>query len=191
MDATRRELRDRRRAIDDAGRRAASSAVAVRAAPLLEGVRTLGAYAAVAGEIDPAPLIDAAWRHEVAVYLPRVTVGRSMVFAQWHAGGAAHLGAFGIPEPPAHASICSAARLDAVLVPLVAFDRRGTRLGTGAGFYDRAFAFRLNQARGTRPVLIGLAYSWQEVEHLEHRAWDVPLDVIVTDAEVIRPYAIA
>ena len=187
MDATRRELRDRRRAVDDAAQRAASATVAARAAPLLEGVHTLGAYAAVAGEIDPAPLIDAAWRHEVAVYLPRLTVGRSMVFAQWQPAPWGALGALGIPEPPPQAPVCAAARLDAVLVPLVAFDRSGTRLGTGAGFSDRAFAFRHTQARGTRPLLIGLAYTWQEASDLERRAWDVPLDVIVTDTEVIHP----
>jgi 5-formyltetrahydrofolate cyclo-ligase len=188
MDATRRELRARRRAVDAGTQQRASAAVAARAAPILEGARTLGAYAAVNGEIDPHPLIDAAWRRDVVVYLPRVTAGRSMVFGQWRPAPWGRTGAFGVPEPPLEAPIRAAGRLDAVLVPLVAFDRTGTRLGTGAGFYDRAFAFRLSQARGTRPLLVGLAYGWQEVPHLERRSWDVPLDVVVTDAEVIRPH---
>ena len=75
-------------------------------------------------------------------------------------------------------------RLDVVLVPLVAFDRRGTRLGHGAGYYDAAFAFR-HRSRRTRPVLVGLAHAFQEVDHIDEREWDVPLDVVVTDRAVI------
>ena len=91
-----------------------------------------------------------------------------------------------MPEPTADKPVRAPGRLGTVLVPLVAFDRRGTRLGTGAGFYDRAFAFRLDQPRGSAPVLIGLAYSWQELPAIERRPWDVPLDYIITEREVIR-----
>ena len=75
--------------------------------------------------------------------------------------------------------------LDIVLVPLLAFDRRGTRLGSGGGYYDRSFAFLHGQARPHRPLLVGVGYAFQEVESLPAAAWDVALDYIATDAELI------
>jgi 5-formyltetrahydrofolate cyclo-ligase len=187
VDALRRSLRAQRRALEPEARAAAAQAVADRATPLLAGVASLGAYVAVAGELDPAPVVDWAWHHAVAVFVPKLTAGHSMVFVPWAAGAERRRGPFGIPEPVVDTPVRAAGRLAAVLVPLVAFDRQGTRLGTGGGFYDRAFAFRHDQPRGSSPVLIGLAYAWQEVARLEAHPWDVPLDYIVTDNEVIRP----
>ena len=73
--------------------------------------------------------------------------------------------------------------MDLVLAPLVAFDRTGTRLGMGGGFYDRAFAFLRDPAyRGHRPVLLGLGYEFQQTAELVRQAWDVPLEAAVTEA---------
>lgn len=93
---------------------------------------------------------------------------------------------FGILEPAAIGAPMPAKQFDVVLVPLVAFDRAGNRLGMGAGFYDRAMAFRLNNPKTLRPLLVGLAHHFQEVNSLNAQAWDVPLDVILTDRELIR-----
>ena len=91
---------------------------------------------------------------------------------------------FGIPEPRFDARhVIDPRTLDMVLMPLVAFDFSGERLGSGAGYYDRAFAFA--RAR-RRPRLIGLAYRWQGVESLERAPWDVPMHAVVTDAGVLR-----
>ena len=76
-----------------------------------------------------------------------------------------------------------AASLDVVLLPLVGFDRQGHRLGTGGGFYDRTFAFR--QQSPAPPLLIGIAYTCQEVDSLEPAEWDVDLDWVVTEREAI------
>jgi 5-formyltetrahydrofolate cyclo-ligase len=186
MDSLRRSLRERRRALDGAERAATAAAVAAQVRPLLEAARTLGAYVAMGGEVDPSPVVEWAWERSVPVFVPKVMAGSAMVFAPLTRDGECRPGPFGVPEPVLSAPIQAAGRLSAVLVPLVAFDRRGTRLGTGAGFYDRAFAFRRNQPRGSAPLLVGLAYAWQEVENLERRTWDVPLDLIVTDREVIH-----
>lgn len=186
VDQLRHTIRGRRRALDAAERDAAARAIAERARPLLADTTALGAYVAVAGEADPAPIVAEAWKRGIAVFVPRITAGSSMVFGEWRPDAIATRGLYGVPEPPTDASIRPAARLDTVLVPLVAFDRSGTRLGTGAGFYDRAFAFRLKQPRGSRPVLVGIAYHWQEAPVLERRPWDVPLDAVVTDREVIH-----
>ncbi|HEX7097485.1 MAG TPA: 5-formyltetrahydrofolate cyclo-ligase [Acidimicrobiales bacterium] len=186
MEVLRRSMRDRRRALDEATRSHAARSVARLALPLLDGVRTLGAYVAVGGEVDPAPIIEVAWQRGITVFVPRITAGYSMVFGEWKRDAPKRPGRFGVPEPDYDAVVRPASRLDAVLVPLVAFDRAGTRLGTGAGFYDRAFAFRLGQPRGSRPILVGLAYRWQESAHLERRPWDVPLDYVVTDGELVH-----
>lgn len=186
VEQLRRTIRSRRHALDAAERDAASRAIAQRALPFLADIDALGAYVAVSGEVDPAPIVTAAWQRGIAVFVPRITAGRSMVFGAWRPGAVPARGLFGVPEPPTDAVIRAASRLDVVLVPLVAFDRTGTRLGTGAGFYDRAFAFRLTQPRGSRPMLVGLAYHWQEAPGLERRPWDVPLDAVVTDREVIH-----
>ena len=186
METVRRTLREQRRSLDPAARHAASVAACALVRPLLAAATSIGAYVAIAGELDPAPLVDWAWSRSVPVYVPKITAGRSMVFAPWDAGGGRQVGAFGVPEPTAEAPVRAAARLAAVLVPLVAFDRSGTRLGTGAGFYDRAFAFRHDQPRGSEPLLIGLGYSWQELATIDRQPWDVPLDYIVTESEVVR-----
>ncbi len=91
---------------------------------------------------------------------------------------------FGISEPRTIATPLYANQLTLILLPLVAFDRSGNRLGMGAGYYDRALQALKHQV-GTRPLLIGLAHSFQEVEKIDAQTWDVPLDAILTDLEYI------
>lgn len=71
--------------------------------------------------------------------------------------------------------------LDLVLVPLVGFDSRGQRLGMGAGFYDRHFAFLRHRMTWRRPLLVGLAFDVQRVDRLAEAAHDVPLWGVVTE----------
>ena len=86
---------------------------------------------------------------------------------------------FGIPEP-LQGKVCPPRVLSLVLLPLVAFDTGGNRLGMGKGYYDHTFAFlRCSQRR--RPVLLGLAHECQRVDALDTASWDVPLQAIVTD----------
>jgi 5-formyltetrahydrofolate cyclo-ligase len=85
----------------------------------------------------------------------------------------------GIPEP-ARKFTCKPFALSLVLLPLVAFDSEGNRLGMGKGYYDRTFAFLRRSVR-QRPALLGLAHECQKVDELEIAWWDVPLDGVVTD----------
>jgi 5-formyltetrahydrofolate cyclo-ligase len=91
----------------------------------------------------------------------------------------------GISEPEG-SRIIGARWLDVVFLPLVGFDSRGVRLGTGGGFYDRAFAFRHWRKVWHTPQLIGLAYSFQQVEHITSAAHDVLMDAVVTEKGVVR-----
>jgi 5-formyltetrahydrofolate cyclo-ligase len=98
-----------------------------------------------------------------------------------------HANRYGIPEPELpEAALIEPDAMDVVLVPLLAFDRHGMRLGTGGGYYDRSFAFLQQRERPTRPLLIGIGYAFQEVEMLVAEAWDVRLDFVATEAELIQ-----
>lgn len=91
----------------------------------------------------------------------------------------------GIDEPEGSATI-AARWLDLVFLPLLGFDRGGVRLGTGGGFYDRAFAFRQLRRVWHKPRLVGFGYAFQQVEHLTKAPHDVALDAVVTDEGFMR-----
>ena len=163
----------------------ASIAVARRVLdlPVVAAATRIAAYRAVRGELDADAGVQWAWNAGRRVYLPVTVPPRHMTFARWRQGDQFAKSRFGIDEPLPAARRVATTRLDVVLVPLVAFDRHGHRLGQGAGYYDATFSFRL-RARRTRPVLVGLAHAFQEVAHIDEREWDVPLDLVVTEHRV-------
>ncbi len=91
----------------------------------------------------------------------------------------------GIAEPQGSRTL-AARRLDLVFLPILGFDARGVRLGTGGGYYDRAFAFRRWRSAWHAPRLIGIAYSFQQVERITPAAHDVLLDAVVTERGVLQ-----
>src|SRR5262249_24852318 len=117
--------------------------------------------------------------------LPTITNHRArrIEFLRHDARVALRTNRHGIPEPdPRFARRIPARKLDLVLVPLVAFDAQGWRLGSGAGYYDRALRHLREGRHWRRPRLIGVGYEFQRVERLEPAPWDVPLDAILTPA---------
>ncbi|MCW5572815.1 MAG: 5-formyltetrahydrofolate cyclo-ligase [Steroidobacteraceae bacterium] len=182
-------LRERRRALDAAARTRLSRAIVrqlLRAlGPAARGARIAG-YAALPEEPDITPALDALLRRGAQIYLPRITSYRrhTMVFAA--AGGALRGNRHGIPEPASGSVVLRAQALDIVLAPLVGFDRHGTRLGMGGGYYDRAFAFRRRRHTPARPRLIGIAFACQQVDALPGAAHDVRLDAVITEHGLTR-----
>ena len=179
----RRDMKKRRRSMDvavalDHGERVARHLVGI---PEITQARNIGAYIAFGGELDPAPSLALL---TASTYLPLVGEDFSMAFKLSNLDYPMVANRYGIDEPPASAPSIAIDELDVVLVPLVAFDRRGARLGMGAGYYDRCFASRKSEA--PPPLLIGLAHGMQEVELIESQPWDVALDLIVTEDGVIR-----
>ena len=180
-DIVRIQMLERRMAQSPEAVRRASEVVVQRllALPELVGSLRIGAYLGVRGEVDPSAL-----RHvdRLEVALPVTTAGEPLRFVV--PAGPLEQGPYGIRQPGEGTEV-TPLELDVVVVPAVAVDRRGHRVGHGAGFYDRTFADRRKDT--PPPVLIGVCHSFQVVEHLDAKPWDVPLDLVVTEAGIIRP----
>ena len=185
---SRTSLRERRRRIPAAQREAAALDMCRRVfkQDFFAEARTIAFYSAIDGEIDPRPLLEAALRRDRRCYLPITPDNGPLLFAPVSETTAMKHNRWGIPEPPAE-NLLPPARFDLVLVPLVGFDTACNRLGMGKGFYDRTFAFKRGDAGG-RPYLAGLAYERQLVEAVSVAAHDVPLDAVVTERRIHRPF---
>ncbi len=178
-EALRRAGRRARLQIAPSARRRAARRAAIHARFLARRVqaRNIGAYIAYGSELDTQPLLTMLCEEpRTTLYLPRITRDRRMAFQQWF-GGPLRAGAFGIPSPVTGPR-CFAGALDLILLPLVAFDGAGSRLGAGAGYYDRYLA----QAPRHRPFICGYAFAAQEVDVIERAPWDIPLQGIVTES---------
>ena len=139
----------------------------------------IAGYAAVRGEVDPFPLMAALASNGHALCLPR-THDDILSFHAWKPGDPLVIGRMNIPEPDAKAK---ERRPDLVLVPLLAFDRHGYRLGYGGGYYDRY----LRQHRSRRNVsAVGIAYAGQQLDDIPFEDFDEKLDAVVTETQVIR-----
>ena len=104
-----------------------------------------------------------------------------MAFHRFDQSSALRRNRYGILEPTQRDQI-PVEQLDIVFAPLVAFDERGSRLGSGAGFYDRALRRRRRADRlWRRPRVIGVGYELQRVHELDPAPWDVPLDAVLTE----------
>ena len=183
--ALRKALRAARAALPQQERRA----VAARVARAIAGThwlvpgRRVGLYAAVGDELDTAPLLDLIRQRGCVPYFPRLESlrARRMHFAP--IGPRHRRNGFGILEPDT-TSRQSAAFLQIIFLPLVGFDARGNRLGMGAGFYDRALAFRRRRRCWRGPLLVGLAHDCQQAAAIEPSSTDIPLDAVVTGSGI-------
>jgi 5-formyltetrahydrofolate cyclo-ligase len=149
----------------------------------------IGFYLASDGEISPQPLIELALSMGKQCFLPVLHPVRHnrLWFARYRPDSRLVKNSYGIREPNIRLEPRVLANsLDLVLLPLVGFDPQGGRLGMGGGYYDRTFAFKLNNAFSHRqsPLLIGLAHELQKREKLELADWDIPLTAVATDQRV-------
>lgn len=185
-------MRDKRRALSADERREASLSLAEQLAAhrLFHLAQRIAFYLPNDGEIDLGYLMEYAWQQHKQCYLPVLGPrnGRRMWFLPYRSDTQLIPNRFGIPEP-AHSRrdrLFSPMSLDLVLMPLVAFDRTGNRVGMGGGFYDRTFGFRRYRRHWQRPWLLGTAYDFQQVDQVDSAAWDVPLDGIATERGIQR-----
>lgn len=183
--AIRQAMRRQRRALQAGERAAAGAAVAAALAslPHYSAAPVVLAYVDTDGELPTGDLLAAALAAGKRVYLPRLADGR-MIFAEHRLGSALRPGAFGIPEPTGDALQRDRLADALALVPLLAWDQAGGRVGRGGGHYDAAFT------GPSRPYgLVGLAYAFQQYPRVPRDPWDLRLDAVVTERGVQRCWA--
>lgn len=176
----------RRRQLSSEQQHQAAKSLA-RLTPLIKAVRKanhIALYLARDGEINPALLMAKLSRMGKLCYLPVLSQGKKLQFRRFRPVTRLIPNRLGIPEPRTGKLVC-ARELDVVLMPLVGFDQRGSRLGMGGGFYDRSFSFKSVRNRCRAPRLIGLAHQCQRVDHLPIEPWDIPVWSIATGQGLI------
>jgi 5-formyltetrahydrofolate cyclo-ligase len=179
--ALRRAALARRDALPPAERMAAALAIAERGLPVEVTPGTVvSGFSPLKSEISPLPLLRRLADAGASLALP-VVIGRGqpLVMRAWSFGAALVSGVWGIREPPAEAPELNP---DILIVPLLAFDRRGHRIGYGAGYYDMTIA----RLRAMKPVTaIGIAFGSQEIAAVPETPRDARLDLVLTERETI------
>jgi len=141
----------------------------------------IGLYAPVHNEVETAEVFaEALATSRVAIY-PAVR-GESLEFRRVLSLSMLRKGAFGIPEPPEACEVFAPGTADLLVVPGIAFDMSGRRIGYGKGYYDRT----LHSLEGTGK-LVGFCYDFQLVETIAGEPHDVTMDLLITETRVVRP----
>jgi 5-formyltetrahydrofolate cyclo-ligase len=183
-------MADRRAALSASARDASARRACARllALPVLAPGRAPGkvsAYVAIRGELDPAPALAAARAAGFAVVLPRIDTRWPPTLRFHEVAGEGDLcdGPHGLTEPRAACPEVPVEDIDVMLVPGLAYDAAGRRLGLGGGYYDAAC--RELRARRPAALIVGLGYDFQVVDACPAGDDDVPVDVVVTDERVL------
>jgi len=177
----RRAAIERRAAMPEDERDAAAETIAERKFPcaLASGTVVAG-FMPMKAEINPMPLMRRLSEDGAHLALPAVAGrGKPLIIRAWEFGDPLVAGVWGISEPsPELPEIAP----DILIVPLVAFDRTGHRIGYGAGYYDRTIL----ALRARKPIVaVGIAFALQEIPAVPARPSDARLDLVLTEHEVI------
>lgn len=146
-------------------------------------------FSSLSGEVETGRAISDLWDAGQKVLLPRMVSAGDLAFHEFPAGAELVRGPYGVLEPAASFPPVELALADVVVVPGLAFDRSGGRLGRGAGYYDRALAAA--RARAWResarpgPLAVGLGFGFQLVEGVPMEPADFRLDAVVTETEQV------
>lgn len=182
-------MRAKRMALSDQDRLVASANLKkhLQLHPQIKNAQNIAAYMAFNNEIDPMSWIKEIYQIKEC-YLPVINSPlKQMQFALYNANTVLQPNQYGILEPVNEQPIYyPSQKLEIVLVPLIAFDLKGNRVGTGAGYYDRTFSFLNKANHRNQPKLIGLAYEFQKIDHIEAEAWDVILDGVITEIKTYQ-----
>ncbi|MCD7060465.1 5-formyltetrahydrofolate cyclo-ligase [Pelagibacterium xiamenense] len=145
----------------------------------LEPGQVVAAYWPIRDEIDCKPILTRLMDSGQQVCLPVVTGdGAPLELRLWQPGQPLYPSGFGTLAP---SETAPRAVPDVVIIPLLAFDRLGTRLGYGKGYYDRTL-----EVMDAKPLIVGIAFAAQELEYIPREPHDMPLDILVTETGVQR-----
>jgi 5-formyltetrahydrofolate cyclo-ligase len=181
----RRQFLDRRQALSATTWRSQSDMLCAQLlnCPQLVSARTILAYCSYRQEPD----LDYLFRHTDKQWgLPRC-VGKDLIWHSWEADVPLFTGAYGILEPDPATPLLDPSIVDLILVPAVAIDRSGYRLGYGGGYYDRLRA----DPRWRKIPTIGIVFEAAYIETLPIDPWDLPLDAVCTELGVTNSFSVA
>jgi 5-formyltetrahydrofolate cyclo-ligase len=179
--ALRSEAAARRDALAPEARKTAAEAIAARRFPLAIAPGTIvSGFMPLKSEINPLPLIQKLSEAGARLALPAIAErGKPLIMRAWEFGAPLDRGQWGIREPKPDAREIDP---DILLVPLLAFDRGGYRIGYGAGYYDMT----IHRLRTLKPVMaVGIAFAAQEVSEVPKTPRDERLDLVLTEREII------
>ena len=188
-DDMRRELRIKRNKLTSLEQQHSANVLArlISDEQLLNNVKNIGIYLENDGEIGTSHIINMALKSNVSCSLPVLdfTAQNNLCFVLYDKGTPLNKNKFGILEHSLNEkNSIDPAKLDVIFLPVVGFDRSGSRLGMGGGYYDRALEFtKLHKL--DKPKLVGLAHSIQEIKSIHRQVWDVPINFIATEKEII------
>jgi 5-formyltetrahydrofolate cyclo-ligase len=185
IESAKAELRataqSRRDALPAEARKATAEAIAARKFPLVIAPGTIvSGFMPLKSEINPLPLMQKLAEQGARLALPAIAGrGKPLIMRAWQFGAPLDRGQWGIREPKPDAAEVEP---DILLVPLLAFDRKGFRIGYGAGYYDMT----IHRLRARKSVTaVGIAYAAQEVAKIPTTERDERLDLVLTEREVI------
>lgn len=185
----RQQYKSKRSAISAAQRMQTAEAIAQQLIKVPEWIAAdyIAGYWASHGEV-PLHIVQMRVQSPKVWCLPMLQADKTLKFAPWRSGDPLVSNQYGIPEPDiSSSSALDATQISIILLPLLAYSRTGTRLGMGGGYYDRSLEFRAAKAvQASPPLLIGVAYSSQEADLLPTQEWDVKLDMLINEREVLR-----
>lgn len=181
--AMRKRIRERRRSLDPAQKEQLDNAILIGLTTLVSEVQPgcIAAFWPFDGEPDLRPALDLMQRDGIKLALPVIfdsPSGPRMTFREWPPDAPMSPNRYGIPEPTGTQEI-NLLDMDLVLLPLVGWDRSGSRLGMGAGFYDRALQ---PFAQESSPLRVGIAYQLQKVPRLPAEPWDIRLHGVLSES---------
>ena len=178
----RHRFREARRALSDSEQSAHAHLIARHflRSPVIHRTRRIALYIANDGEPDLQPLAERLAGFNKTLALPVIRTRSRMDFYRYEPSSTLIPNRYGIAEPAPGADYLDTRSVDVMLMPLVAFDDAGNRLGMGAGFYDRHLQ---PLPTALRPKLVGVAHEVQRsAQSLPSAHWDVPLDAVLTEA---------
>ncbi|KPD03265.1 5-formyltetrahydrofolate cyclo-ligase [Moellerella wisconsensis] len=183
----RQQIRQKRQQLTKSQQQQAAQYISqqVSSDPNVQSAQTIALFLSFDGEIDTMPLIQQLWQREKHVYLPVLHPfnRHSLLFLAYTPTTQLVKNRFNIQQPALDVQqVLPLNQLDIMLIPLVAFDLIGQRLGMGGGFYDRILAGW--QQKGFYPI--GLAHQCQQVDKLPAATWDIPLPEIITPQKIWR-----
>ena len=183
----RKKIRQRRQNLSEAERKRYAKQFASHVIRMswYKCAKKIAFYLANDGEMDLKPLMDHALMVGKQCFLPVIhePFANRLLFAPYQKNRRMSANRFGILEPRyLHRKVQNPKSFDIALVPLVAFDAAGHRLGMGGGFYDRTFAYLRDRTSWLRPKLMGVAYDFQQIDQLDQADWDVPMCGVITES---------